>query len=112
VRIPDAPEATPFQQACLDSASAAGIPLVADLNDLDEPVGMALSPANIVDGIRWNSAFAYLDPVRGRPNLRIVGNHLADRFLIEKGRVVGARLIGPNGPVEVRAARTIVSGGT
>jgi choline dehydrogenase len=112
VRQPVVADATPFQHACLDAAAAAGIPLAGNLNDLDDPVGMALSPANIVDGVRWNSAFAYLDPVRGRRNLRIAGNHLADRLLIEHGRIVGARLIGPDGPVEVRASRTIVSAGT
>ncbi|CAN5332577.1 GMC family oxidoreductase [soil metagenome] len=104
-------EATPFQQACLDAASMFGVPRAGNLNDLDDPVGMALSPVNIVNGQRWNSAFAYLDPIRDRPNLTVVGNHLADRLLLESSKVVGARLIGPNGPVEVRATRTIVSGG-
>lgn len=112
VRQPEAHEATPFQQACLDAAQQLGIPLAADLNDLDDPVGMALSPVNIVDGRRWNTAFAYLDPVRDRPNLAIRGNHLADRLLLEGRRVVGARVIGPNGPVDIRAGRTIVSAGT
>lgn len=104
-------EATPFQQACLDAASMFGVPRASNLNDLDDPVGMALSPVNIVNGLRWNSAFAYLDPLRDRPNLTVVGNHLADRLLIEGTTVVGARLIGPSGPVEIRATRTIVSGG-
>lgn len=112
VRQPAANEATPFQQACLDAAHQIGIPLAADLNDLDDPVGVALSPVNIVDGKRWNTAFAYLDPVRDRPNLAIVGNYLADRLLLEGTRVVGARVIGPEGPVEIRAGRTIVGGGT
>src|SRR5690606_35770712 len=57
-------EVTPFQRACLDAAAAAGIPRTANLNDLDEDVGAGISPVNIVDGIRWNSAFAFLDPVR------------------------------------------------
>ena len=75
----------------LDAAPAAGIPLVDDLNDLDEPVGMAPSPVNIWQGVRWNSAFAYLDPVRDRPNLTIVGDALADRVVIDGGRVTGVR---------------------
>ena len=41
-----------------------GIPQVADLNDLDEDIGMSTSPVNILDGVRWNTAFAYLDPSR------------------------------------------------
>jgi choline dehydrogenase len=112
VRQPAASEATPFQQACLDAAAQLGIPLAADLNDLDDSIGMALSPVNIVDGRRWNTAFAYLDPVRGRSNLTIAGNHLADRLLLEGTRVVGARVVGSNGAVDIRAGRTIVSAGT
>src|SRR5713101_345095 len=62
-------------------AGSAGIPRVADLNDLDENLGMAPSPANIdvEQGSRWNSSFAYLDPVRGRQNLTIAGDATVDR---------------------------------
>ena len=67
-------EVTPFQQACLDAAPGAGIPLTDDLNDFDQDEGMATSPVNILDGTRWNAAFAYLDPVRQRPNLTIAGS--------------------------------------
>ncbi len=48
VRIPSAEEITPYQRESLDAAVAAGILRVADLNDLDENLGMAPSPANIV----------------------------------------------------------------
>ena len=41
-------EATPFQQACLDAAPGAGIPLTDDLNDFDQDEGMATSPVNIL----------------------------------------------------------------
>lgn len=112
VRQPAFKEATPFQGATIQAAEAAGIPHVGNMNEFDEPVGMGLSPVNVMDGLRWNSAFAYLDPVRHKRSVAVAGNHLADRLLIEHGRVVGARLIGPDGPVEVRAGRTIVSAGS
>ncbi len=105
-------EVTPFQQACLDAAPAAGIPLTGDLNDFDEDQGMAPSPVNIVAGTRWNTAFAYLDPVRDRPNLTISGNCSVDRLLIARGRMTGARYIGPDGPGEVTATRFVIAGGT
>jgi choline dehydrogenase len=72
-------EVTPFQQACLDAAQDAGIPLTDDLNDFDQDEGMATSPVNILDGTRWNAAFAYLDPARQRPNLTIDGRSPRDR---------------------------------
>jgi len=111
VRYPTMEEANPFQSASLRAAEAAGIPLVADLNDLDEPIGMGLSPVNIADGVRWNSSLAYLESHRDKTTLTIAGNHLADRLLFEGGRVTGARLIGPDGAIEVHAGRTIISAG-
>jgi choline dehydrogenase len=112
VRIPAPNEITPFHQAMLAAAPGAGIPIVNDLNDLDEPIGMAPSPANIWNGIRWNSAFAYLDPVRGRSNLTIRGDVLIDKLVIERGRVVGVQAVGPNGLALIEAGRVVLSGGT
>jgi choline dehydrogenase len=47
-------------------------------------------PVNAVGAVRWNAAFAYLDPARDRPNLTIVADALADRVLLEGDRTVGA----------------------
>ena len=105
-------EITPFQQACLDAAPDAGIPLVDDLNDLDADVGMSSNPVNIHDGVRWNTAFAYLDPVRDRPHLTIAGNTTVDRLVVERGRVTAVIVVGPNGPARIEAGRVVLSGGT
>src|SRR5664279_2007121 len=90
VRIPAEDELPPFQRASLASLVALGVPRVRDLNDLDADTGVAPSPANIAGGVRWNSALAYLDPVRDRANLRICGGAPAERLVIEGGRVRGA----------------------
>jgi len=105
-------EVTPFQQACLDAAPGAGISLTDDLNDFNQDEGMATSPVNIMDGTRWNAAFAYLDPVRQRPNLTITDRSTDDRLEIENGVATRARFIGPDGPGEIFARRFVVAGGT
>lgn len=112
VRNYEPSDITPFHQACLEAAEQAGISRVSNLNDLDEDEGIAPSPVNIWHGNRWNSALAFLDPARTRPNLEIEGNALVDRLLIEKGRATGVRYIGADGPTEVRASRFVIAGGT
>jgi choline dehydrogenase len=47
-------------------------------------------PVNIVDGVRWHTGFAYLDPARSRENLTVLGDTLANRVLVEDDRAVGA----------------------
>jgi len=111
VRRPAAVEVTPFQAACLQAAPRAGISVVTDLNDLDEDTGIGLSPVNIVDGVRWNAAFAYLDPVRGRGALTVCGDTLVDRLLIRGGRVDGVAVIRDGAPRAVRCARVVLCGG-
>ena len=112
VRIPEPGEITPFQRIALDAAADAGIPRVADLNNLDENLGMAPSPANIANGVRWNTAFAYLDPFRERSNLTIVGDSECDRLEIKSGRVNAVVVVGRDGPVRIEAGRVIVAAGT
>ena len=107
VRTYEVGELTPWQRAWYDAAPAAGLPHLADLNDLDETVGIAPESVNVADGVRWNTAFAYLDPVRDR--LTIAGNALVDRVLIERGRARGVALADGR---RVEAGAVVVAGGT
>ena len=79
---------TAYQRAFLDAAHAAGLPPV-DPDDPATPVGVGPFPANVVDGGRWNAAFAYLDPARSRPNLSIFGDTLVDRVSLDGSRAAG-----------------------
>jgi choline dehydrogenase len=47
-------------------------------------------PVNMTkDGVRWNAAFAWLDPARRRENLTVLGDTLVDRIVLEGTRAVG-----------------------
>lgn len=111
VRIPTGNELVPYQAAFIDAAVDAGIPRVADLNDPDNTTGVAASPVNIRDGVRWNTALAYLDPVRDRENLTIAGNVLIDRVVIENGRAVAIEGIVDGERHTYRARRIVLSAG-
>ena len=45
---------------------------------------------NAVGAVRWNAAFAYVDPARERPNLTILADTIVDRVLTKDGRATGA----------------------
>ena len=64
-------------------------------------------PVNIVDGVRWHSGFAYVDPARGRENLTILADTLVDRVLVDEGRATGAVAAGQ----ELEADTVVVSAG-
>ena len=105
-------EITPWQHACLETAPKIGIPQVADLNNLDEDMGMSTSPVNILDGVRWNTAFAYLDPLRDNKRLSIRGQIQVDRLHFAGNRVSAIEAIGPDGPLTIEAGRVVLCAGT
>lgn len=103
---------TPFQRACADGLAAVGIPIVDDFDDIDEPLGTAPFAVNIEpDGRRINSAFAYLDPVREKGNLTIVGDAEVERVLLDGSRAVGVVFRADGAEVTLRGERIILSGG-
>jgi choline dehydrogenase len=49
-----------------------------------------LHPVNAVGAVRWNAAFAYVDPARERDNLTILADTIVDRVVLDGHRAVGA----------------------
>ena len=110
VRAYRADEAGPFHARCLEAAARAGWKIASDLCDLDANESFGLETVNIVDGVRWNTAFAYLDPVRHRPNLTIVDRVLVDRF-VEDASGVTLHAWRDGREFTVRADRVVLSAG-
>ena len=107
IRVPADYEIQPFQRSFLDACGWAGVARTDDLLDVDGGAGVSVSPVNIVDGVRWNTAIAYLDPARSLRNLRIIPNALVDVVEIDSGRAVGVRAV-IDGRIERVAAGTVV----
>jgi choline dehydrogenase len=112
VRTYERAELTPWQEAWLGAWVEAGVPLLDDMNGIDETVGVATESVNIVDGVRFNSAFAYLDPLRGDAGLTIAGDALVDRLILDGDRVAGVVVVRDGAAVEVRSPLVILCGGT
>jgi choline dehydrogenase len=98
----------PFIKGC----EKIGYPRLASLNGPEWKAGVAPAPRNVHDGIRWNSAFAYLDPARARPNLTILSESIVDRVLIAKNRATGVVVQNRNGTSEILADSVVLSTGT
>ncbi|MFC3174614.1 GMC family oxidoreductase [Novosphingobium bradum] len=73
-----------FQRA----AQEWGLPAIADFNRGDNE-GSAFFDVTQRAGWRWSAADAFLKPVRGRANLKVVTGALVDRVLFDEGRATG-----------------------
>ena len=81
-------ELSPWHRAFADAAGA----------------GAIVHPVNAVGSVRWNTAFAYLDRARPRPNLTIRAETVVDRIEPERGCVVTDR-------GELEAGTIVISAG-
>jgi choline dehydrogenase len=66
-----------------------------------------LHPVNAVGAVRWSTAFAYLDPARGRASLTIVPDTLVDRVLLSGDRATGVA----TSAGDLRAERVVLAAG-
>jgi choline dehydrogenase-like flavoprotein len=103
---------TPFHRAFIEAGIELGLPLEDGLLSLDVRPSVCAEPQNSPDGVRWNAALAYLDPVRDSDGMTVVGRALVDRVLISENRVVGVSGVGDDGPFRIDADRVVVAGGT
>ncbi|CUI49388.1 choline dehydrogenase [Achromobacter xylosoxidans] len=93
--------------AFASAAEQEGIPRVADFNRGDN-FGVGYFDVNQRRGWRWNTAKAFLRPVRERPNLQVMTGAHAERLLFEGMRCVGVQVRRDGQSASVRAAREVV----
>lgn len=104
-------ELTPPQRAFVEAGLASGLPFADDLDTLEAAEGIGPMPVNIVDGVRWNSAFAFLDAVRHLPNLCIAGGVTVQRVDLHAGRATGVTVRRGTSDQRISAARVVVAAG-
>lgn len=83
------PLESPLAAAFMASARELGFTDEPDKNAPHSAPGIGPVPSNIVRGIRVNTAVAYLEQARERPNLRMLDHTQALRVCIEGGRATG-----------------------
>jgi len=100
----------PIDEAFRQAAIAMGHPWEPDHN---APKTHGISPYayNAPGGTRVSVNDGYLEPARGRGNLRIIGDTSVDRVLFDGTRAVGVRGTRAGETVEFRAGHVILSAG-
>lgn len=93
--------------AFIEAAAGNGFPKNPDYNNGNQE-GFGYYQTTMKDGKRWSAARAFLDPARGRPNLRIETDALASRLLLDGKRCVGVAYTVNGQPREARVNREVV----
>ena len=102
-----------WQHFFLRSAVGSGYPRINDLSEPAPAEGVASFYANVKAGIRWNSAFSFIDPVRNSPYLTILDRRLVDRLEINGKSASSIICISKTNRVEtLKAKRFVLSAGT
>jgi choline dehydrogenase-like flavoprotein len=98
----------PICDAFIRAAQEAGIPYNPDFNGKRQE-GVGFYQLTQRNSRRSSASVAYLNPVRGRPNLTVKTGALVTRVLLERGRAVGVELVEGDGrPTPIRCDREVV----
>src|SRR4029434_6661519 len=78
LRVTDTPrQKIPLLEKMIEAANKIGLPFNPDLNGATQE-GIGMSQVTIAKGRRQSTAYCYLDPARGRPNLVIESGAIDD----------------------------------
>ncbi len=83
-------ELNPLYQAFINAGQDAGYPFTADYNGYQQE-GFGQKHMNIDHGVRASSSRSYLDPVRSRPNLKVIPRVHVDHVIMEGNKAIGVR---------------------
>jgi choline dehydrogenase len=112
LKVTESNETGAIYDALIKAAAEVGIGYTKDYNGAKQD-GIGMTQATIRNGRRMSTAFCYLDPARGRPNLTIKVDALTECLLIEGKRCVGVRYTANGQQHEARAGKeVVVSGGS
>ncbi len=102
------PGRSPLGEALIQAGGSLGLPRKQDQNRLDQH-GIGYLQVNIDRrGKRVSAARGFLDPVRGRPNLRILTGVRVDRVLFEGRRAVGVAAVQGGEKQEFRCTGEVI----
>ncbi len=112
LKISDNVESGPLYDRIIEAAGEFGIEYTDDYNGARQD-GIGMTQTTIRGGRRMSTAHCYLDPARGRANLKIQANALTEALVLDGRRCTGVRYSLDGVTKTARASReVIVCGGT
>jgi len=94
----------------VEAGAALQIPRNNDFNG-ERQEGIGLYQVTQRGGERWSASRAYIEPARGRPNLRILTGVTTEKLLFDGTRVAGVRYLQGKQSREIKAKRGVVLAG-
>lgn len=94
--------------AILAAGERVGWPIKEDVNAPDAGDGVGFMPCTIWRGKRQSAAVAFLNPVRSRPNLKVITGAVTDRVLLEGKRATGVEYLQKGTRHTVTARREVI----
>ena len=91
-------------EAFADACEQAGIPKIPDFNTGDNE-GVSYFQVNQKDGLRWNTAKAFLRPAMNRPNLTLWTHTQTEKLLFDGRRASALRVHRRDGAAQTVTAR-------
>ncbi len=107
LQVTNLKEGGPLYDALIAAAGEVGIDHNPDYNGAVQD-GISMTQATIRKGRRMSTAYCYLDPARGRSNLRIETGALTEALLLEGSRCLGVRYNLGGVQREARAGREVI----
>ena len=100
-------EQHPLADVFLDAAGQAGHTINPDYNGADQE-GFSYAQSTIASGKRHSTAAAFLDPARGRPNLKIAVHAMTEAVLFEGKRATGVKYRQDGALTEAMAGKAVI----
>ena len=107
LHVDDLSETYPILDAFIDAAEQAGYPKNPDYNGADQE-GFGYYQVTQKGGRRYSVSKAFLDPVRGRKNLRVETDAFARKVILDNKRAVGIDYEVHGFAREARAAKEVI----
>jgi choline dehydrogenase len=101
---------SPVSHAFAAACAQAGFPADADMN-APGSIGFGALPLNNVDGVRYNAALGYLDPVAERTNLDVLPDTNVRRILLSGARATGILAERDGERIEILGSEIVLSAG-